>query len=163
MLNGADFTTIEKTQDNTSDKLPFNGRYIPFIVKGKNYHTTIDDILARNGGYLGLLPTVVASPFIRIQIPTTDGTKFIIAGSVVQTLNNNDVYGIGFIKNFTITIPSKVRPLANFYSLSVQCITNDKVVIPSFESVTKDVISGWVQSNVKSQANVTFLIFGIGY
>lgn len=132
------------------------GYYFDNIVflswhKNTKYNNKADNIVA-----------IYNSGLLRIAFSTSDGTKYVIVGSVIQDIDISTVYGYDYIGEFTIEIPSLLRfnmPL----SVSINCQGENRVVTCGRGDSTVSQIKGWVQSSCSGLCKVTFSIIYWGY
>jgi hypothetical protein len=117
-----------------------------------------------NSNFISSLKAEVSSPFLKIDIPTSDGVKSILCGSTKITVDISIAYESVYIGDFVINIPESVRPTTDWYSIQLSCNASGRVVLPAMDpNVTRNKILGWLQSSIKGASDVTIYVFGIGY
>ena len=106
---------------------------------------------------------IISNPFILTKIPTTDGVKFKVDASFTYQLNLNVAYGSGFLADFTIPIPSDVRPTIAFYDVQLTACATGQIVVCAMSSVTKSEVNGWVWSPISMQNDITIHFSAYGF
>ena len=102
------------------------------------------------------------SGFLRIAFPTTDGVKYVIIGSVTQTIDISTPYGNEYIGDFTIFIPSSLR-FTTALAASIHCQAVGRVVTCGRSGAIPSQVTGWVQSACSGSASVTMSLIYWGY
>ena len=107
---------------------------------------------------------VINSGIIRVEIPTSDGTKYSYHGSKSNAYNMNVAYGGGNLADFSISIPSNIQPPTGFYEVNLTASCADTIVIPVLKSATKTAITGWLWTPANAASKtVGIQLSALGY
>ena len=106
----------------------------------------------------------IDTPFIKHELVTTNGTKFIVSGGISKTFNFNIPYGSGYLADFAFDIPRNARPSNGFYGAELSCLSDSFICFPTYNYIAADRISGYLWSPINiNNKNVLLSFIGYGY
>ena len=97
------------------------------------------------------------TPFNRIEIPTTEGTRWLYHGQLTLRIDVTKAFGSGFYGDFSLDIPSNIAPLNGFYCVQLTTL-GGRIAFAQCSSISKSKITGWLWSPLSGVENFT-----IGY
>lgn len=105
---------------------------------------------------------VTVNPFNRIEIPTTEGTRWLYHGQLTLRIDANKAFGSGYYGDFSLNIPSNIAPPNSFYGVQLT-ILGGRIAFAQCTSFSKSKITGWLWSPFSGVENFTIAYEMLGF
>ena len=105
---------------------------------------------------------VTVNPFNRIEIPTTEGTRWLYHGQLTLRIDVTKAFGSGYYGEFSFSIPSNIAPLNSFYGVQLT-ILGGRIAFAQCTSFSKSKITGWLWSPLSGVENFTIAYEMLGF
>lgn len=105
---------------------------------------------------------VTVNPFNRIEIPTTEGTRWLYHGQLTLRIDATKAFGSGYYGDFSLNIPSNIAPPNSFYGVQLT-ILGGRIAFAQCTSFSKSKITGWLWSPFSGVENFTIAYEMLGF